>query len=89
MSVTFTEKWGAKSWKVSYDGPYENNREPHVEVGAANMDNYRAGDTFALANKHLHGKAVMYDVVGCQNGRHTAHFTVYFGDDAASKMSEL
>jgi hypothetical protein len=31
-SVTFTEPWGDKSWKVKYDGPYENDRLAHVEV---------------------------------------------------------
>jgi hypothetical protein len=88
-SITFTEKWGNESWKVSYSGPYENSREKHVEVGSGNMDNYNAGDSFSLSKLHVHGNAVMWNVNGCKNGRHTAHFTVYYGSDAAKRINSF
>ena len=37
-TVTFTEAWGRRSWKVAYDGPYENTRDKHVEVCAVIPD---------------------------------------------------
>jgi len=77
------------SWLVSYRGPYGNERPAHVEVGQANMKNYKSGQTFYLSNLHRLGNAVMWDVNGCRNGRHTAHFTVYYGSDAKAKMPKL
>ncbi len=85
--VQFTGKWGAKSWKATHNlgALYGNDREPHVEVGVANMDKYAPGHVFFLSNLHVRGNAVMYDVDGCINGAHKAHFTVYYGPDAIAK----
>lgn len=98
-SITFLEPWGQHSWKVKYDGPYENNRIPHVELGSANMGSLKAGDVFPLVNLHATGSsqrgAVMWDVGSdenkCINMRNPnrpcqAHFTVYFGPDPHSKV---
>lgn len=85
MSVTFTEKWGAKSWKVSYSGKYKNERIPHVETQETNL----GGKTFKLANRQVRkvkdNVAVMYDVVGVSNRNHVAHLTVYFGPEKGSE----
>jgi len=89
MSVKFIEKWGANSWKVEYSGNYKNGREKHVEVGAANMNKYKAGSVFTLTNKHVQGNAIMYDVSGCNNGTFTAHFTVYYGSDPTKKFHDF
>jgi hypothetical protein len=88
-TVTFTEPWGQKSWKVSYDGPYENTRDKHVEVGEENMKLHKKGDTYTLSNLHVHGDAVMWDVSGCKNGQFIAHFTVYYGKNAAVKVEQF
>ena len=99
-SITFLEPWGQHSWKVKYDGPYENNRIPHVELGSANMGSVKAGDVFPLVNIHATGRqeqgssqrgAVVWDVVGIINMRNPdrpcqAHFTVYFGPDPHNKV---
>lgn len=58
------------------------------------MNSVKAGDTFALANLHTTGNAVMWDVVNLQNLRNPAppqkaHFTVYFGTDACNKHSDF
>jgi hypothetical protein len=53
--ITFLEPWGRNSWKVQYDGPYKNDRPPHVELGEANMGCVKAGDTFPLTNLHASG----------------------------------
>jgi len=92
MSVTFTEPWGARSWKVQYEGKYANDRQSHVEVGKDNMGKYQANQTFQLTNKHLMGRAIVYDVVGCENGKNTAHFTVYFAksvEEAQERLAEF
>lgn len=64
--ITFLEPWGRHSWKVQYDGPYDNDRPPHVELGESNMNCVKAGDTFTLSNLHCSGNvakgAVMWDV---------------------------
>ena len=88
-TVTFTAPWGRRSWRVEYDGPYENDRLPHVEVGTENMDAHVPGEVHTLSRLHVRGKAVMWDVDGCLNRKHKAHFTVYFGPDAASRVLEL
>lgn len=76
-TVTFTEKWGRQSWKVSHTCPkYTNDRIPHVEVGSAQTDTHSSGETYTLSNIHARNGAVMWDVDGCLNGKHKAHFTV-------------
>lgn len=89
MSVSFLKPWGAKSWLVEYTGKYSNDRKPHVEVGAANMGKYKAGQTFQLANKHCRGRAIMYEVEGCENGAFPAHFTVCFATTAEEAQRQL
>lgn len=88
--ITFLEPWGKRSWKVTFDGPYENDRFPHVEVGEENMNKHVAGEKHALSNLHASGKALMWDVADCVNSLSRdkrAHFTVYFGADARQKIS--
>ena len=36
--ITFFDPWGSNSWLVNYSGPFLNDRPPHVEVGAENMN---------------------------------------------------
>lgn len=91
-TITFLEPWGKRSWKVAYDGPYENNRIPHVEVGNDNMDKHVAGEKHVLVNLHVSGKALMFDIPDCANSLSrdkSAHFTVYFGSDARQKMTQF
>ena len=90
--LTFVERWGRKSWKVRYLGPYDNTRIPHVEVRRASapleqIDLRNA--TFRLANlrrrRDREGcmtEAVVWDVVGlwvAGAGDTLAHFTVHYG----------
>ncbi len=88
MKVKFTEKWGSKSMKVEFEGAYKNNRPPHVET--TDPENTLIGKVFELNNRRQRNVgdqvAVMYDVQGVKNGKHNAHFTVYFGpaDDASN-----
>lgn len=103
-TVTFLEPWGRQSWRVQYDGPYENNRQPHVELGEAGMASVKAGDTFQLTNLHCNGNAnkgaVMWNLKDAQfqtnlmNLRNPAkpskaHFTVYFGPNAYEKLPTM
>lgn len=90
-TITFSEPWGKNSWKVNYDGPYDNNRLPHVEVGETNMNRYNAGEIYKLVNLRSTGRAIMWDVVGVDNSREKggAHFTVYFGPDAKVKVNDF
>ena len=80
-SIEFDKPWGGRSWLVKYSGPYDNDRPPHVEVGAAGMDSVKAGQVCTLTNLRRRGRAVMWDVVGVKNGSYGAHFTVYFGNE--------
>lgn len=57
--ITFLEPWGKRSWKVTFDGPYENDRFPHVEVGEENMNKHIAGEKHALSNLHASAKALI------------------------------
>lgn len=79
MSIKFLEKWGPRSYKVSYNGAYSNPRPPHVE----STDNGLTGKTFRLGARSLtqvdSNVAVTYEVIGVNNGAFPAHFTVYFG----------
>lgn len=90
-SVTFVQPWGKRSWLVQHElngAPFLNDRQPHVELGQGNMDKVKAGDTFALTNPHVvSGRAVVFDLVGLNKGTEPAHFTVYFGQDAATKLA--
>jgi len=85
-TIIFLERWGRKSWRVAYDGPYENDRDKHVECVGFSP---HAGMQCVLSNLHCDGKAVMWDVEGVTNGSHGAHFTVYFGNDARQKVLAL
>lgn len=91
-TITFFEVWGKNSWKVKYDGPYDNNRFPHIEVGSENIDKHVAGEVYKLSNLHVSGKAIMWDVEDCKNALSRdgfAHFTVYFGPDAKKRINEF
>lgn len=85
-TITFKEPWGRKSWLVIYDGPYANDRPPHVEVGADAMKNHVPGETHVLRHLHVAGRAVMWDI---DSDNLHGHFTVYFGSDARQRMSEF
>lgn len=89
-NVTFVGPWpGGDAWLVNYTGPYENDRPPHVQVGTdpdviprfACLTNLRAATS----------KAVEWDVVGVINkaANDVAHFTVYYGPDASSRVDEF
>jgi len=92
LTVTFDAPWGRRSWKVTHNLPSElycNDRQPHVEVGELNMGLRKKGEQFTLINPHnMRGKAIVFDVEGVKNGTHQAHFTVYFGSEASSKLSQ-
>jgi hypothetical protein len=61
------------SWLVSYDGPYSNDRPPHIAVGQHRMTEFHSGQRLSLQNRHTVGPATMWDVTGTD-----AHFTVDF-----------
>ena len=77
--ITFGERWGRRSYLVTYDGPYENDKPPHVQTPEENL----TGKTFQLgARKQVRVRdktAVIYDVPGVTNRGEVAHITVYFG----------
>ena len=87
-SVTILRKWGDNSWLVETNVRYQNSRPPHVEVGK-NL-RIQMGQVYGLNNLHIiNGKALAWNVVGLVNIKHRqfpAHFTVYYGDDAAEKL---
>lgn len=56
--ITFLKPWGKNSWLVTYDGPYNNTRPAHVEVGEVNMQKYKPGFKFTLSNLHASGNAM-------------------------------
>ena len=74
------------SWLVDYDGPYENDRKPHVEVGENNMKLLRSGQRANLTNLRRERNSIMWTVnnVYHQNGR-LAHFTVAFGRSSVNR----
>jgi len=94
-SIVFTEPWGRRSWKVNFvdaTTKYENDRPPHVEVGEENMHLHTSGETHELTNLHLVGRSIMWNVEGVSNSNNqnngcSAHFTVYFGDDAKRRFA--
>ena len=87
-SVTFIQQL-KKSWKVTYTGVnFKNERGAHVETNGwqpkLNTPYPLGARTVKPCEKG--NVAVFYDVKGAKNGRHTAHFTNYFGPAAnASK----
>lgn len=88
--ITFLKPWGKNSWLVTYDGPYNNARPAHVEVGEVNMQKYKAGFKFTLSNLHASGNAVMWDVDRLKNDKgQRAHFTVYYGKNASQELPKL
>ena len=74
-SITFTEPWGEKSWRVEHNVTYSNKRPPHVECVGANV---KPGQTANLSNLRQQGQAYMWTVDGVKNGKGPAHFTVAF-----------
>lgn len=87
MQVVFKERWGPKSWLVDFDGPYENTRPPHVEVQGFVPT---PGSAHALSNLHvINRKALAWDVAGVTNNGRPAHFTVYYGADAADRLPQF
>ena len=82
--VTILEQWGETAWRVSYDGPYAQNRPHHIKLRKDTSErwpsNARSGMQFELFELHKKGLAVMWKV------RHLfwvdgtpAHFTVHYG----------
>lgn len=88
--IVFDKPWGKKSWLVKYDGPYNNTRPAHVEVGEINMGKYKPGFKFTLSNLHTSGGAVMWDVDRLKNEKgQRAHFTVYYGSDPQGQLPKF
>ena len=83
-TIKFTKPWGQRSWLVEYDGPFSNNRPPHVEVIGYTPT---PGQECALTNLHvISPRALAWDVEGVTNRGRGAHFTVYFGDSPQSVL---
>lgn len=75
-----------KSWVVDLqpDIAFSNSRGAHVEThqDALIGKKCRLG---SRSSRTIGGKvAVMYEVIGIQNGRFPAHLTTYFGDPAGA-----
>ena len=91
-TITFTKPWGRKSWLVNFEGKYENDRPPHVElVSQKELDDgvrdsiYHtmvSGTQFGLKDLHRNGNTIAWRVEGLmrENGRTPAHFTVHYGN---------
>ena len=90
-NVTFIGPWpGGDAWLVNYTGPYSNDRPPHVQVGTD--PDVTVGQFACLSNLRAATKsAIEWDVEGVWNNRlnERAHFTCYYGPDAASKVDEF
>jgi len=88
--VTFFEPWGTNSWLVNYTGPFLNDRPPHVEVGAKNMNNITAGEIHCLEDLSVAGKSALeWRVVGVFNSLQKnapAHFTCYYGPNPKAQL---
>ena len=89
--IRFYDEWGPRSWLVYYDGPYCNNRPPHVQLRGRTCqtntiyDRMLPGTEYELVNLRKIGTAVMWTVEGLlvldQHGNETAaHFIVHNGD---------
>jgi len=87
--VTFREPWGKRSWLVDYDGPYENDRKSHVELGESNMKSVQSGQRANITDLRRERNAILWTVedVHHQNKR-LAHFTVAFGRSFAKRNLE-
>lgn len=79
--ITFLKPWGKRSWLVEYDGPYHNDRQPHVEIGEGHLESVQPGQRAYLSSLRKHGPAFMWTVNNVWNYQHNepAHFTVGFG----------
>ena len=92
-NVTFLEPWtGGDAWLLNYTGPYENDRPPHSQVGIPPPEHVVPGLFACLTNLHVVGKSALeWDVVGVHNNRlnEQAHFTCYYGPQAADKLDEF
>ena len=90
-NITFFGPWvGGDAYLVNYTGPYENDRPPHVQVGLNSP--VTAGLFACLTNIRAATKeAIEWDVEGVWNNalNDEAHFTVYYGADAKSKVDEF
>lgn len=85
-SIKFLEPWGRRSWLVEYDGPYKNNRPPHVEVIGYTPT---SGQVCALSDlRVVSPRALAWTVEGARNKHDPAHFTVYFGDAPESVLQD-
>lgn len=85
-SVKFTKPWGRRSWLVDYDGPYNNNRPPHVQVIGYTPT---PGQVCTLTNLHtISPRALAWEVEGVTDKGGRAHFTVYFGDSPAEVLAD-
>ena len=95
--ITFENVWGPCAWLVTYDGVYDNKRQPHVALrynpyqgDYARDALYRSmtpGVTCCLSNLRKSGEAVMWDVegLGTVDGR-KPHFTVHYGSRQAEEF---
>ena len=91
-NVSFFGPWaGGDAWLVNYTGPYDNNRPPHVQVGK--KPDVTAGQFACLGDiRATTSKAIEWTIVeGVFNKalNEPAHFTVYYGPDASSKVDEF
>lgn len=72
-----------RSVSVIYDGPYCNNRTPHVQT----TDNPVLGSRYNLGRRSIIKRTqggqtytvVTYEIPGLRDGSRVAHFTTYFG----------
>jgi hypothetical protein len=88
--LTIFGPWkGGDALLVNYTGPFQNDRPPHIQVGAAELTKHKAGEVWCLTNCRAVGSnAIEYDVPGVYNAAlaQAAHLTVFYGSGAASKV---
>ena len=94
LRVTLKEPLGhadrCTSWKVEFNGPYDNGRPPHVRLRATARhpwpEGLRPGMRFAVSRPRKKGKAVMREIEGLSvsgGNSDLAHITVHYGDKTA------
>ena len=89
-SLTIFGPWpGGDALLVNYTGPFQNDRPPHIQVGASELSKHKRGEVWCLSNCRAVGSsAIEYDVPGVYNSAlgEVAHLTVYYGSNAASHV---
>ena len=96
FTVIFLKRWGRNSWLVSFNGPYDQSRSPHVRLrfqhDSTMYDEMNSFSEYRLVNLHRNNDAIMWNLLlpNAVQERipHVLHLTVHYGSRSMSEFRD-